>query len=101
VRLALLAEAEAELEDAATWYDDRRRPNGYFSVGVPKMSSHRSRRGTASGSIRCEVRRRVTNCQHTGLASPDARQLGRYPFGLRKQVAARPSSIWPASVKAT
>jgi len=23
VRLALLAEAEAELEDAATWYDDR------------------------------------------------------------------------------
>ena len=23
MRLALLAEAEAELEDAATWYDDR------------------------------------------------------------------------------
>jgi hypothetical protein len=23
VRLALLAEAEAELDDAATWYDDR------------------------------------------------------------------------------
>jgi plasmid stabilization system protein ParE len=36
VRLALLAEAEAELEDAATWYDDRSEGLGDEFMGVAR-----------------------------------------------------------------
>jgi hypothetical protein len=36
VRLALLAEAEAELEDAATWYDDRSEGLGDELIAVAR-----------------------------------------------------------------
>ena len=36
MRLALLAEAEAELEDAATWYDDRSEGLGDEFIGVAR-----------------------------------------------------------------
>ena len=40
MRLALLAEAEAELEDAAAWYDDRSEGLGEEFLSVAREAAH-------------------------------------------------------------